>query len=755
MKRNRIRITGIVQGVGFRPFIYNLAKSFAFTGWVFNDSRGVEVEVQGSGSDLVEFRKGISTRKPAISLIETIDSIDISIIKNEDSFIIKHSKKEPGEFVLISPDLAICDNCLEELFNKEDRRYHYPFINCTNCGPRFTIIKDIPYDRGNTTMLPFKMCNACQSEYDDPGDRRFHAQPDACFDCGPGLTLLSSNGTETPTKNIINKAVHLLRSEEIIAIKGLGGYHLACDALSDAAVSKLRGRKYREEKPFAVMFPSIDQVKEFCEVTPEEANLLTGTVRPIVLLKKKDGTKLPETVAPKQKYLGVMLPYTPLHYILLTEFNAPLVMTSGNISDEPISFLDNEAKHRLKDIADYFVIHNREIFMRCDDSVSRIFNGKEYPLRRARGYVPFPIILPGQSDVSVLGCGGMLKNTFCLTRNNYAFISHHIGDLENLETYKSFEDGIEHFKKLFSITPELIVSDLHPEYLSTKYALDSPIKNKVSVQHHYAHILSCMADNKLPNEKIIGVACDGTGYGDDGNIWGGEILIADYNGFERFGHIDYFDLPGGDSAIINPYKTAISLLLKSGISDDVILTKLFPDLNAEFKIVKNMITKKLNIVKTSSLGRLFDGVSSIIGVKHKINYEGQAAIELEMIADENYNGQYSFDLKKDGGTQLLLIEQVIIGVVNDLLNGMSNEIISSKFHNTIVEIFAKAILEARNYSNINQVVLSGGVFQNMIFLKKIIIKLKSLNFNVIIHDNVPCNDGGISLGQAAFGIFNF
>ncbi|MCK4667088.1 carbamoyltransferase HypF [Candidatus Dependentiae bacterium] len=754
MKRNRIRITGIVQGVGFRPFIYNLAKSFAFTGWVFNDSSGVEVEVQGSVADLEKFRKDLRIKKPSISVIETLDNIDISIIKNEEGFIIKHSKREPGQFVLISPDLAICNDCRAELFNKQDRRYFYPFINCTNCGPRFTIIKDIPYDRGNTTMLPFKMCNICQAEYEDPGDRRFHAQPDACFDCGPGLTLLSSDGTEKHTDNIINETIQLLQSEKVIAIKGLGGYHLACDALCDAAVSKLRSRKYREEKPFAVMFPSITRVKEFCEVNREEENLLTGNVRPIVLLKKKPGTKLPETVAPKQKYLGVMLPYTPLHYILLTEFNGPLVMTSGNISDEPISFLDNEAKHRLKDIADYFLLHNREIFMRCDDSVSRIFNGKEYPLRRARGYVPFPIILPGQSDISVLGCGGMLKNTFCLTLNNYAFISHHIGDLENLETYKSFEDGIEHFKRLFSITPELIVSDLHPEYLSTQYALDSPIKNKLAVQHHYAHVLSCMADNKLSNEKVIGVACDGTGYGDDGNIWGGEILIADYNGFERFGHIDYFDLPGGDSAIINPYKTAISLLLKSGISDDVILTKLFPDLKSEFKIIKNMISKELNTVKTSSLGRLFDGVSSIIGVKRKINYEGQAAIELEMIADEDDTGQYPFDLKKDVGTQLLLIEQIIIGVVNDLLNGMSKNRISSKFHNTIVEIFAKGILEARNYSNINQVALSGGVFQNMIFLKKLIIKLKSCNFNVIIHDNVPCNDGGISLGQAVFGIFN-
>ncbi|HDS08724.1 MAG TPA: carbamoyltransferase HypF, partial [Firmicutes bacterium] len=711
MKRFKIKITGIVQGVGFRPFIYNLASAKSLTGFVLNNSEGVDIEIQGPENLLKEFLTEVPYKKPVISLIRELTHTEINVIKKESEFIIKSSKNLPGKFVLISPDLALCQDCLKELFTLSDRRFKYPFINCTNCGPRFTIIKDVPYDREKTTMSEFEMCSKCRTEYNAPSVRRFHAQPNACHDCGPSLSLKDSEGRSISADDIIEKAVDLLQKGKIIAIKGLGGFHLACDAQNEEAVFTLRKRKIREDKPFAVMVPNPDIAEKLVDLTENDIRILKDITSPILIKRKKEDSGIAESVAPNNKDLGIMLPYTPLHHLICKTFGKPLVMTSGNKSDEPIAFHDTEAISRLSGIADYFLIHNREIYMRCDDSVVREVNGHIYLLRRARGFVPFPVFLPKKSSCSILACGGMLKNTFCLTRDNLAFISHHIGDLENLETLNSFEEGIEHFKKLFSISPRVIVYDLHPEYLSTKYALDSKIEKKLGIQHHFAHILSCMSDNNLPNKKVIGVACDGTGYGEDGKIWGGEILIADYEGYERFAHLDYFPLPGGDSAVINPYKSAISLLIRAGVEEDIILNKIFPGYKEEYFIIKKMIETGFNTVDTSSLGRLFDGVSSILGIRNIINYEGQAAIELEQVSDPEINLSFSGNYFNKERRVLEYIN-LIKNVVKAKLEEKPTSEIGGVFHNSLVEMFISGISSAGEEFGINEVVLSGGVFQN-------------------------------------------
>ncbi|MBE0478889.1 carbamoyltransferase HypF, partial [Candidatus Aerophobetes bacterium] len=634
--RLHISIEGIVQGVGFRPFIYNLANLHSLAGYVLNNTRGVDIEVEGEREDIKIFLKELNIKFPPLAVIDKISWRKLAPAGYRE-FKIKSSQKEKESFLPLSPDIGICDDCLRELFNPEDRRYLYPFINCTNCGPRFTIIKDIPYDRENTTMASFKMCRDCEIEYHDSHNRRFHAQPDACWVCGPAVRLVDSRGEDIEVDEPVYFSAMLIKKGYILAVKGIGGYHLACDATNSETVKKLRERKYRVDKPFALMMLNIQQIKNFCEVSVEEEHLLLSPRRPIVLLKRKDKEVLPEEIAPKNSYLGVMLPYTPLHYLLLEKAKIPLVMTSGNISEEPIAYKDEEALCRLNKIAHAFLVHNREIQIRVDDSVGRIAEGKPMLVRRSRGYAPQPLKIGVEVKRCVLGMGGHLKNTFCFLKGDNAILSHHIGDLENLEALSAFEEGIEHYRKIFYLKPKIIACDIHPDYASTqfaeKYAQDNLLP-LIKVQHHHAHIASLLAENKI-NEKIIGVAFDGSGLGTDGCIWGGEFLIADEKEFKRAAHLRYIALPGGEGAIKQPWRMALSYLyaIYGDGCIDIACQSLSNLVELEkIAMLKTLMDKKINSPLTSSTGRFFDAVSALLGIRGNINYEGQAAIELEMLA---------------------------------------------------------------------------------------------------------------------------
>lgn len=741
-----ISVYGIVQGVGFRPFIYKLAKGYNLSGWVLNTSSSVEIEIEGAREDIEEFITDIKRKAPPLSRIEDIKITEIKP-NNYRDFVIKESEENLG-YQLISPDIATCKECIRELFDPSDRRYKYPFINCTNCGPRFTIIKDIPYDRKNTTMAKFKMCPECEKEYNDPIDRRFHAQPNACPVCGPKIWL---EGIET--EDPIKEVVRLLKEGMIVAMKGLGGFHLACDAISDEAVKRLRERKHRPNKPFAVMMRDIETVRLYCELNKKEEEIMSSPQCPIVLLKLKDRRDISSFVAPNNNYLGVMLPYTPLQHIILREFPNPLVMTSGNLSEEPICQDNDEALKRLKRIADSFLLNDRDIYSRYDDSVVFVADSYTQLVRRARGYAPSPIKLPFKIETT-LACGGELKNTFCLTKENYAFVSQHIGDLENLETLEHFINTLELYKRLFRINPEVIACDIHPDYLSTKYAQEFSKKMPViSVQHHYAHIASCMAENGL-TEPVIGVAMDGSGYGLDGNIWGGEILLADYNNFSRVAHFEYLPMAGGELAIRKPYRLAIGYLYKlfKNIPELVSLSNITKE---EIGTIKAQIDNGINTPITSSLGRLFDAVSSILNICKEVDYEGQAAIELEMIG-ENISTEeyYDWDIEKLNGEFIIKVKPILEGIINNI-DRVPREKISAKFHNTIALIILDLVKTIRDQTKINNVALSGGCFQNRTLLRKTIKNLEKERFKVFIHSQVPCNDGGISLGQAVIaGIKN-
>ncbi|MGZ3570148.1 MAG: carbamoyltransferase HypF [Thermodesulfobacteriota bacterium] len=746
MKRAEIGITGIVQGVGFRPFIYNLARTHSVRGWVLNNEQGVLIDAESEDGNLDQFIRDIPALAPPLARIESFQVKHLEPF-GYTIFEIRKSEEAQEKFVLISPDVATCDQCLSELFSPENFRYRYPFINCTLCGPRFTIIKDIPYDRHQTTMLPFIMCPVCQREYEDPSDRRFHAQPNACSACGPSLRLLNRQGKEVPG-DAIEQTLNLLSQGQILAVKGLGGFHLACDARNNVAVSSLRSRKFREDKPFAVMCQDIEEVKGHGEVSEEEEKLLLGVERPIVILKRRQDSTVAHAVAPYQDTLGVMLPYSPLHHLLLNGPIKALVMTSGNVSDEPISYKNDEALQRLGNIADYFLLHNREIHMRCDDSVTRVFEKKPYILRRSRGYVPFPVKLSFPLEM-ILACGGELKNTFCLTRGQYAFLSHHIGDLENLETLTSFEEGIKHFKKLFYLEPKAIAYDLHLDYLSTQYALSIQGIPKVGVQHHHAHIVSAMAENGIDGE-VIGVALDGTGFGTDGTIWGGEFLIANLKDFERAAHLKKVPMPGGSMAIKEPWRMAM-VYLHETYGDEMkhLGIHLMKRVSLEkWEILKRMIEKKINTPMTSSMGRLFDAVSSLLSIRDDVHYEGQAAIELEMIADRKIKEEYPFHIHKDELSLVIDPAETMRGIVYDLSAGIPSPIISGRFHRTISSIIAKTCERIRSRKKLSRVVLSGGVFQNIFLLSLVTEGLKDSGFDVYTHHLVPANDGGISLGQA-------
>lgn len=775
--RSEILVRGIVQGVGFRPFVYSQASRRQLRGSVRNNTAGVLIEVEGRHGDIEKFVSDLRLNAPPLSTIESVECNHNLTPADYSDFVILESAHhaQTGErFVPISADVSTCDDCLKELFDPDDRRYLYPFINCTNCGPRFTIIEDIPYDRARTTMREFEMCAECRAEYEDPLDRRFHAEPTACPACGPQVSLsadeeslLAFRGGHCPPSQetkvsrrampaskreksllVVRRARTLLSGGVILAIKGIGGFHLACDALNAETVERLRQRKYREDKPFAMMAASVGLIREHCVVSREEEELLLSERRPIVLLERRPDCKISSAVAPRVNPLGFMLPYSPLHHLLLRDLNRPLVMTSGNVSDEPICFDDSEALTRLGSIADRFLLHDRRIHMRTDDSVVRVHDNREMILRRSRGYAPAPIRTGFRFIRPVLACGAELKNTFCLARDDYAFVSHHIGDLENLETMRSFTEGIGHFKRLFHVEPATVAYDLHPDYLSSKYALSlDDGYTKIGVQHHHAHIASCMADNQIEGE-VIGVAMDGLGFGTDGRMWGGEFFVADFAEAERMAHLAYIPMPGGARAIREPWRLA-AVYLQHAFGDDFVNLDLpfVKDLEERYwPALRSMVAKRTNSPETSSMGRLFDAVSSLLGVRSIVNYEGQAAIELEAIAALDIADAYEF---KIGPENTIESGPVIRGAVEDLLNGNSAAVVSARFHGAVARLIVAMAQKIREERKLNRIVLSGGVFQNMLLLRQTTRSLRTAGFDVFTHARVPTNDGGISLGQAS------
>ncbi len=754
----KIGVRGVVQGVGFRPFIYRLTQDHNLKGWVRNTSGSVEIEIEGDEESLGNFLIDLEAKAPPMARIERVESTFYPP-NGYTEFQILESLSQEGEYQLVSPDIATCEDCQGEIFSPTDHRFRYPFTNCTNCGPRFTIIEDIPYDRPRTTMHKFEMCPQCQQEYDDPLDRRFHAQPNACPKCGPGLKLVNSNGNPVDGNDVIKAAGQLLKAGKILALKGLGGFQLACDATDEEAVNLLRSRKRRPAKPLAVMVATLEAIEKHCLVSPEERKLLQSLECPIVLLRwKHSSSNISPATAPNLKYLGVMLPYTPLYHILLREVGLPLVMTSGNLSEEPIAKDNDEALTRLRGIADYFLLHNRDISSRYDDSVYMV-EGSPRAIRRARGYAPYPIFLPFKSK-QILACGAELKNTCCLTKDAHAFLSQHIGDMENEETLEHFENTIELYKKLFRIEPEIMAYDMHPEYLSTKYALQAGSEQGLSlipVQHHHAHIVSCLVENEVEG-PVIGVAFDGTGYGTDGTIWGGEFLMADWRSFRRVGHLEYVPLPGGKAAIKRPYRMALSYL-HTLLEEDFSLAGLpFSKLNpVELEIIRQQLRQGINCPLTSSAGRLFDAVSALVGVREEIDYEAQAAIELEMLAPDKLGEfewkSYPFSIVEHQGMRVVKLGELFFTVIKDVKNQVPVPIISLKFHNTMAQMITEMCKLISGETGITRVVLSGGVFQNRLLLKLATTALLREHFSVLTHHLVPCNDGGISLGQAVIAHF--
>jgi len=798
--RVKILVRGIVQGVGFRPYVYSLAKSLNLKGFVMNSSKGVTIEVEGGNSAI--FVERLSKEAPPLSQIMDVDVTTLPYHGYQDFKIVK--SEDEGSFTLISPDVSICKDCFRELLDSYDRRYLYPFINCTNCGPRYTITKSVPYDRPNTTMSVFQMCPQCEEEYHNPVDRRFHAQPNACAVCGPHVELIvKSDELKVDEKqNPIKETIRLLKQGYILAIRGLGGFHLACDATNEEAVNKLRIRKRRSNKPFALMAPDVETVKKFCYVSKEEEELLISIKRPIVLLGKKK-TSLPDAVSPDNPCFGFMLPYTPLHYLLfyypITEslsmnsnpllpadnppfskgghgeiftkeglsrinskrveggFSSPvpnfdaLVMTSGNISEEPIVINNEEAVTKLSGLVDAFLFHNRDIFMRVDDSVLRIMTSKPSLsfIRRSRGYVPDPILLH-EDGPEVLGCGADIKNIFTLTKGSFAIPSQHIGDMENYETLQFFEESLENLKAVYRVNPVALAYDLHPMYLSTQWALRQEGMQKFGIQHHYAHVASVMAEKGI-TEKVIGVSFDGTGYGTDGNLWGGEFLITDLENFERGGHFKYIPLPGGETAVKEPWRMAVSFIRDIAGDETLPYLKSFGFIDRygdnRVKDILKIIDKKPFSPLVSSAGRLFDAVSAMIGVCDKNTFEGEAAIALEAIAKPDIIDDYPFDMKLRDPIEIDF-SQTVLGIIEDLVKGEDKGFISAKFHNTLVTVIVRVVERLSHMHSIKDIVLCGGVFQNMYLLERTIDNLKSIAMEVHIHEKVPTNDAGISLGQA-------
>lgn len=746
-RRLQIEIEGLVQGVGFRPFVVQLATRLGLTGTVRNDGRGVVIAAQGELSVLELFLAALQREFPPLARIERLQSTPLPLLPEERAFVILASSGDGAKVAAIAPDAHLCDDCLAELLDPHDRRYHYPFINCTNCGPRFSLITGIPYDRPQTTMAEFPLCPACSAEYRDPASRRYHAQPIACPECGPHLTLLSFAGIPLLGDPLAG-AIALLQAGKIVAIKGLGGYHLAVDAENDAAVARLRRRKRRDEKPLALMVPSLAAAAALAQISPAEARLLTSVERPIVLLSAKDHPTLSPAIAPRNRYLGIMLPYTPLHHLLLAlgGFSA-LVMTSGNHSDAPIAADDAQALDELGSIADAFLLHNRRIHTRVDDSIARVLADKPLLLRRARGYVPRAVTLP-ISAPSILALGGELKNTICLTRNERAYLSQHLGDLGNLESFDAHVTMTAHLQNLLEIHPTVVVHDLHPDYQTTRLAESMTGVQHLAVQHHHAHLASCLAENGVRG-PALGVIFDGLGYGADGTIWGGEFLLGDLRAFRRVGYFTPTPLPGGDLATREPWRMALAYLQQAYGRDYPRLPFLQEIARRDEQLLLTMIERGLNAPLSSSCGRLFDAVAALLGLRNRISYEGQAAIELEMIAASGDYPPYPFALNCVADAIVFAPQEMIRAIVADLAVDLPAALISARFHATLVAVVGEICARVRLVTGINTIALSGGVMQNRLLTEAIIAVLEKEDFIVLTHSLVPPNDGGLSLGQAA------
>ena len=757
--RTQYKITGIVQGVGFRPFVYRIAHDLDLTGWVRNTPAGVEIEVQGAIDRLNAFEDALQNKLPPLAVVTSRTSSDIVAIDGERFFTILASGTGRAD-IQIAPDAAVCSDCLREMNDPSDRRYRYPFITCTNCGPRFSIITGTPYDRPKTTMAGFPLCPDCRSEYENPLDRRFHAQPIACHVCGPQVRLLTSAGEQITTHDeAVTRSVELLESGAILAIKGIGGYHLAVDASNHAAVDRLRARKKRDEKPFAVMVASLAAARELALMSDMEERLLSSPEAPIVIVKKRASTPLSPLIAPNNGWLGLMLPYAPLHHLLFASHPSSLtphhlltalVMTSGNISDEPVVFEDHVALTSLAEIADYFLLHDRPIHIRCDDSVMRVFQDQPLFYRRARGYAPRAVTLPFPVP-PLVATGAELKNAICLADGDRAVLSQHIGDLQNIPTFDSFVHAVTHLSDTLEIKPELIVCDLHPDYLSSRFAGDSGLPC-VQVQHHHAHMASCMAENNLDG-RVIGIIFDGTGFGPDGTIWGGEFLVGDYDGYHRAGHFRPVPMPGGDAAVREPWRMTMAYLFQA-LGDDVFLidhpvAHILPE--SEQSLFARMLRRGINSPLTSSCGRLFDAVAALLNLRHFVSYDGQGAIELEAVAELADQVEcYSYNVVSSNDAPLQLdFSPLLTDIVHDISNGVEDSIIAHRFHQTVASAAVDICLRISGSTGLDRIILSGGVFQNRLLSEMIYTALVNRGLQVFTHRLVPPNDGGIALGQAA------
>jgi len=745
MRRVRARVDGTVQGVGYRPFVYRLAGELGIAGWVLNDERGVLVEAEGPPDAVHVFLARLRADAPPLAEVRGVEAQDVPVV-GEPGFEIVSSVHGGAATAPVTPDSATCEDCLAELADPADRRHRYPFLNCTNCGPRFTIVRGIPYDRPLTTMAGFEMCDACRAEYEDPSDRRFHAQPNACPVCGPQVTLLERDGTPVDSvEDAMRAAADDLLAGRILAVKGLGGYHLACRADSEEAVAALRARKRREDRPFALLVADVATARELVELGPVEAALLTSRERPIVLARRLADAAVAPSVAPHAPDLGLMRPYTPLHQLLASDTGVPLVMTSGNLSDEPIAFSDDDARERLRRIADRFLVHDRPIATRTDDSVVRVLRERPLMLRRSRGYVPASLDLPVAASRHLLGVGAEQKNAFCVAKGDRAWPSHHIGDLKNYETLHSLETGIEHFERLFEVTPELLVHDLHPDYLSTRYALGREDVRLFSVQHHHAHLAATLAEHGETG-PAVGAIFDGTGYGTDGTVWGGEILVGGLDRIERCGRIRPIRMPGGERAVAEPWRMAASWLTEMQMP----LPPAFADIaQPRWNMVARLSINGMGSPFTSSAGRLFDAVAALCGVRLEVTYEGQAAIEFEALADRGAVDPYPLELEHRGTAVALDVRPTILAVVGDISAGVPVSTISARFHAGLAEATVAALVLVAQRQELDLAVLSGGVFQNRLLLELTCAGLDEARLRVLVPEKLPPNDGQIAFGQVA------
>ncbi|WP_242986526.1 carbamoyltransferase HypF [Vallitalea guaymasensis] len=736
----KIQIMGIVQGVGFRPFVYNKALENNLKGWVNNSESTVVIMIEGEKNHIKCFIKNIVHNPPSIAHIERI-KIKPCKVKEYKDFRILPSTSMTSTICFLSPDIATCDECMKEVLNPESRRYRYPFTNCTQCGPRYSIIKGLPYDRKNTTMSMFPMCTECEKEYNNPGDRRFHTQPNCCKECGPQVEFIDSNN-KMKYDNPIKSAVSKIKQGKIVGVKGLGGFHLCCDAVNKNTINTLRIRKKRPNKPLAIMAKNLESAKKIAYISIKEEQILTGRQKPIVLLKKRVSNILPSNIAPDQRYIGIMLPYTPLHYLLFDESIEYLVMTSGNLNGQPLAYKNNEAIESLGNICDYFLTHNREIHMPIDDSVVKVIEDKLMVIRLARGYAPYHVKM--DSNKEILALGGQQKSTICVLKNKYAVISNYIGDLGDYDTYERYQKTIDNILNIYKSTPDRLIHDLHPLYDSTRYAHEQSIR-RIGVQHHYAHMLSCMVEHNI-NKKVIGVIYDGTGLGDDGAIWGGEFLIGDRKSYQRAAHLKYVTLQGGDITVKEPWRSGVSFLVSSGIEPEKYIKGVNKD---RTQLLKEALNSDFNCFQSSSMGRFFDGVSALIGLCNYNTYDGEAAIILENNTESGVTQLYRYDIDNINSEWLIDYGKIIQGIIDDMEQGISIPIISSKFHNTVIDFTINMVDGLSEESGIVNVVLSGGVFQNSYLLSGIYRRLKESGFNTYFNEMIPINDGGLSLGQIA------